>query len=123
LGDGTRLHAADIRIPGQPVAFGYIQVPGRTVDPVTDVEITEVRDEEGMPVRARARIEPGRLDLTIEPLAYGPLLLVAPDGRTSRFPRAVARFIAKDGRAGTGWIEWNQPDPVGTGGQNRSIPG
>jgi hypothetical protein len=115
LDDGTRVHAADIRIPGQPVAFGYVQGPGRSIDVVTDLEITEVPDEEGMPRRAQARIEPGGLELSIEPLAYGPLLLVAPDGRTSRFPRAAARFLARDGRVGTGWIEWNQPDPVGTG--------
>ena len=114
LDDGTRVHAADIRIPGQPVAFGYLQVPGR-VDPVSSLEVTEVLGDEGMPVTARALIEPGHLDLLIQPLAYGPLLLVAPDGRTSRFPRAVARFAAEDGRLGTGWIEWNQPDPPGTG--------
>ncbi|MGH9078707.1 MAG: DUF7065 domain-containing protein [Acidimicrobiales bacterium] len=115
LDDGTRVHAADIRIPGQPVAFGYVQVPGRSVDPVSELQITEVGGEEGMPVTARALIEPGSLDLHIQPLAYGPLLLVGPDGRVSRFPRAAARFVAADGLKGTGWIEWNQPEPPGTG--------
>jgi hypothetical protein len=115
LDDGTRVHAADIRIPGQPVAFGYVQVPGASVEPVTGLAVTEVRGEEGMPVTARALLEPGRLDLLIQPLAYGPLLLVAPDGRVSRFPRAVASFAAEDGRTGTGWIEWNQPDTLRTG--------
>lgn len=114
LDDGTRVHAADIRIPGQPVAFGYVQAPGR-VDPVTALEVTEVLGDEGMPMTARALVEPGHLDLLIQPLAYGPLLLVAPDGRMSRFPRAVARFAAEDGRVGTGWIEWNQPDASRTG--------
>ena len=28
LDDGTRVHLADIRMPGFPVAFGYIQPPG-----------------------------------------------------------------------------------------------
>ncbi len=110
LDDGTRLHAADIRIPGQPVAFGYVQGPDGTVRPVSDLEMTEVLGEEGMPTTARALIEPGGFDLTVQPLAFGPLVLVAPDGRTSRFPRALARFTAGDGRTGTGWIEWNQPD-------------
>ena len=43
-------------------------------------------------------------------MAFGPLLLTAPDGRISRFPRAAARFDAADGRSGLGWIEWNQPE-------------
>lgn len=115
LDDGTRVHAADIRIPGAPVAFGYQQAPGHGVEPVRGLEVTEVVGDEGLPDTARAIVEPGPLDLLIQPLAYGPLLLVAPDGRTSRFPRAVARFRAEDGRVGTGWIEWNQPDPGATG--------
>ena len=32
LDDGTRVHLADIRMPGMPVFFGYIQTPG-TVNP------------------------------------------------------------------------------------------
>jgi hypothetical protein len=56
-------------------------------------------------------VSPTGLALTIEPVAFGPLILTAPDGRTSRFPRAAARFVADDGRQGMGWIEWNQPDP------------
>jgi hypothetical protein len=40
------------------------------------------------------------------------VILVAPDGRTSRFPRAMARFVGADGRSGHGWIEWNQPQAV-----------
>lgn len=115
LDDGTRIHAADIRIPGSPVAFGYVQAPGAGVVPVSELEVTEVLGDEGMPLSARAQIEPGGLDLLIQPLAFGPLLLESPDGRTSRFPRAAARFRAEDGRAGDGWIEWNQPDPSPTG--------
>jgi valyl-tRNA synthetase len=32
-----------------------------------------------------------------------------PDGRQSRFPRALSRFTEADGRKGVGWIEFNQP--------------
>lgn len=110
LDDGTRVHAADIRIPGHPVAFGYLQHPDGEVHPVVEVEVTEVLGDEGLPSTGSIRIEPGGLELVIQPLAFGPLLLVAPDGRTTRFPRALARFTCRDGRAGTGWIEWNQPD-------------
>ena len=109
LDDGTRVHLADIRIPGQPVAFGYLQPPGAPVESVTSLEVTEELGDEGLPVVGRAQIEPGPLDLRIEPLAFGPILLTSPDGRISRFPRAAARFTATDGRSGLGWIEWNQP--------------
>jgi hypothetical protein len=128
LDDGTRVHLADIRIPNHPMAFGYLQsppaptppaplhAPGPTgppedpVRPVTSLEVTEELGVEGLPVTATARVEPDGLDLRIEPVAFGPVMLVAPDGRVSRFPRAVARFVAADGRAGLGWIEWNQPE-------------
>ena len=46
------------------------------------------------------------------PVAFGPVLLCDDDGRTSRFPRAMVRCTADDGRTGSGWIEWNQPGPA-----------
>ncbi len=110
LDDGTRVHVADIRIPGHPVAFGYLQPPGGGVQTVTSLEVTEELGPEGIPLRARAVVGPGRLELRIEPVAFGPMVLTAPDGRVSRFPRGLARFAADDGRSGLGWIEWNQPD-------------
>ncbi|MGA8723782.1 MAG: hypothetical protein WB565_01955 [Acidimicrobiales bacterium] len=110
LDDGTRLHLADIRIPGQPVGFGYVQSPGDGVQPVSAATVHEELGAWGMPTGARARIEPAGVEVTIVPIAFGPLLLVAPDDRTSRFPRAFARFVTDDGRTGTGWIEWNQPE-------------
>ena len=110
LDDGTRVHVADIRIPGRPLAFGYLQPPGGPVESVTSLEITEELGEEGLPDAGRALVEPGGLDLRIEPLAFGPVVLTSPDGRVSRFARALARFKAADGRSGLGWIEWNQPE-------------
>lgn len=115
LDDGTRVHFADIRMPDFPIAFGYLQPPGGSVIPVESLRVAEVAGRDGLPERATAVIDPGGLELDIEPIAFGPLLLVAPDGRTSRFPRAAARFVARDGRTGTGWIEWNQPDTPDAG--------
>ena len=60
---------------------------------------------------SRATIATGpdpELELTLEPLAYGPVLLVAPDGRVSHFVRAMCRIEAADGRRGLGWVEWNR---------------
>jgi hypothetical protein len=103
------VHGADIRIPGHPLALGYVQE--RAGDPVTvtGLEVTETTDADGFPTTGRARIEPGGIDLTIDPVAFGPLVLTATDGRVSRFPRAQVRLTASDGRRGSGWVEWNQP--------------
>lgn len=115
LDDGTRLHFAGIRMPGGPVAFGYLQAPGRPDQKVEAVVMHEDLGDEQLPIRVTARVDPGALEIEIRPIAFAPLLLVAPDGRTSRFPRAAARFATRDGRKGTGWIEWNQPDASSRG--------
>ncbi len=111
LSDGTRVHAVDARIPGLDLAFGYVQDPSGSLAVVTSADISEQLGPEGFPIRGRAILNGGLLDLDIEPLGFGPLLLTSPDGRTSRFPRAMARFTERSGRTGLGWIEWNQPQP------------
>jgi hypothetical protein len=113
LDDGTRVHFTDVRAPGGRMSFGYVQPGDGLVHPVERLDVTEDLGVEGLPTVGRAVVEPGGLELDIEPVAFGPLLLDSSDGRTSRFPRAVARFVARDGRSGTGWIEWNQPDQAG----------
>jgi hypothetical protein len=145
LDDGTRVHLADIRMPGFPVAFGYVQTPvgqsPASQSPVGDVHtigtlsVTEDLGSEGMPTSARIELTYGEsaagagpvgpvgpvgavdavgtvgaLAIDVTPLAFGPVLLRNDDGRTSRFPRALVRYAAEDGRVGLGWIEWNQPE-------------
>jgi hypothetical protein len=110
LDDGTRLHFADIRMPGQSIAFGYLQAPDGAVGSVETVAMEEELGHSFLPLSGHARIEPQGLAVEIRPIAFGPLLLVAPDGRATRFPRAAARFVTDDGRSGVGWIEWNQPE-------------
>jgi len=107
LDDGTRFHCADIRVPDLRMAFGYTQPP--TV-PVTTVDVAEELGPQGFPRRATARYEPSGLELSIEPIGFGPLLLEGPGGQISRFPRAMARVESADGRRGLAWIEWNQPE-------------
>jgi hypothetical protein len=115
LDDGTRIHLADIRmIPGVPVFFGYIQTPGQ-VHPVTALTVSEDLAELGFPTKARIEIAAAPahdLVIDVNPVAFGPVLLRNDDGRTSRFPRAMVRCRTADGRTGSGWIEWNQPEPA-----------
>lgn len=110
LEDGTRFHAVAPRtLDGQevPWAAGYVQPPGAPLELIHTSSAREELDPEGLPTRGR--IEVGELTLDVEPIAFAPVLLVDPEGRVSRFPRAMARYRAPDGRTGLGWIEWNQP--------------
>lgn len=109
LNDGTRVHAVDARIPGLNVAFGYLQDRTGTLVALTSAKVTEHLGPEGLPTQVRSILEDGLLELAIEPLAFGPLVLVSPEGQVARFPRAMARFSEPGGRTGLGWIEWNQP--------------
>ncbi len=115
LDDGTRIHGADIRFADARLPLGYVQQRAGGVVTIEALEVTEELGAEGMPTSARIRIEPGGLQLAVVPEAYAPLVLTATDGRVSRFPRGQVRFEATDGRKGSGWIEWNQPEPVGPG--------
>ncbi len=47
--------------------------------------------------------------VTATPRLMAPILLEAPDGRSSRLHRALCHFAAPDGRTGYGWTEWNRP--------------
>ena len=114
LDDGTRVHASDIRHPDQRFGFGYLQPPDGPVIPAAwpdprdgTVLAQEELGPEGFPLTASLSI--AGLELTIEPIAFAPVLLVGPEGQLSRFPRALCRFTAADGRSGYGWTEWNQP--------------
>jgi hypothetical protein len=120
LDDGTRIHLADIRIPGMPVFFGYIQTPNDPTTPaalpLTALSVSETLGEHGFPSSARIEVAAAPvhapLALDITPLAFGPVLLRDDEsGRISRFPRAMVGCRTDDGRTGAGWIEWNQPDP------------
>jgi Ser/Thr protein kinase RdoA (MazF antagonist) len=105
LDDGTRFHAVEFRLPDAPrLGVGYVQTDGIA-------ELDRVAAEETVGEGAlieSARIELGAdLALAVEPLAFGPLKLVSPDGRETSFPRAMCRVTADDGRQGVAWVEWN----------------
>jgi len=104
LDDGTRFHGSDIRVPNVDIGFGY-QQPG---DATNDVHADEQLGEHGFPTAASIAI--ADLGLTLEPVAFAPALLTFED-KVDRFPRALCRTTAADGRTGWAWTEWNQPQP------------
>jgi len=108
LDDGTRWHTAGGFFPEQPWGVAY-ELPGGSTEFIESdsIEIEQVSGREGLVERARLRF--GALDLEVEPQAWSPVLLTHPDGREDRFPRALSRVTASDGRKGHCWIEFNQP--------------
>lgn len=110
LDDGTRFHAVGGIDPTNNLGVSYVLPPGSTqFAEAFGVDIDHVGGREGLVESAQLRF--GDLALGVEPVAWSPVLLVSPDGRVGRFPRALARFEAEDGRRGVGWIEFNQPPP------------
>jgi len=107
LEDGTRFHTASGTLGETDWAAGYLGEPEGPLVDVTAAKAVAKLGDEGIPTSAHLSIPP--LDLQVEPVAWSPVLLVHPDGRETRFPRALVRFTEADGRTGVGWIEFNQP--------------
>lgn len=109
LVDGTRFHGVGGLLPGDDWGVAYRLDPGATQFAEGDRVALEV-DEGRERLPESTHLGYCELDLRVTPLAFSPVGLHHPDdGRLARFPRALARFDAADGRTGGGWIEWNQP--------------
>lgn len=115
MDDGERFQVSERRVPGEPVGSGYRRRrPDRARviglhDPHVAVEASAELAAHGFPRAGRIRAQGVDLDLAVSPLALAPALLVGPDGRQSRLPRALCRFSDGAGTRGLGWTEWNQP--------------
>ena len=108
LTDGTRWHSAGAFVPDNDWGVAYRLDPDSSQFVESDsVNVKSDLGREGL--ANSAEVSCVDLDLTFEPLAFSPVLLVHPDGRQARFPRALAKVVTADGRAGGAWIEWNQP--------------
>ncbi len=104
LDDGTRTHTVTVaEMPG--LAVGYVQRDGEVTELSNGTTSFEA-GENGL--ITKATVVSGDLVTEIEPLAFGALRLVAPDGRVTHFPRAMCRVRTGDGRGGVGWIEFNR---------------
>jgi len=110
--DGTSMHAARSIIPNLELfATGYTISPDGEFREAQADEIVVadvVVDDETLPISSRQRI--GDVEFTSTPVGHAPVLLIAPDGRVARFPRAMCRYETADGRKGTGWTEYNWPE-------------
>jgi Phosphotransferase enzyme family len=108
LDDGTRFHGVEFRLPDTPpIGVGYLQPPDGGVVELDRVTASEEVAPDGLIATAQLGLGDG-VTLAVSPVAFGPLRLVAPDGRVSEFPRALCRVQAEDGRTGVAWFEWNR---------------
>ncbi len=104
LDDGTHTHT--VTVPEMPgLAVGYIQ-RGDDLTELQTATTAETIADNGL--IASATITSEDLTTEIEPVAFGALRLVAPDGRVTHFPRAMCTVSVPDGRTGVGWIEFNR---------------
>ena len=108
LDDGTRFHGTRVEIDGTPLyGTGYLIEPRGPLVPTGTVAHSEQLGPHGFPTTASWQV--ADLEMTLEPVAFSPVLLAADDGRVARFPRAWCRVTTADGRTGHSWTEWNQP--------------
>ena len=110
LDDGTAFHATKVLTDSFDFEPGYVSIDGELT---TSTQFKpgfywdEAAGGYGFPSVTDMPLHD--LDLTTTPLLLAPIRLDAPDGRVGRFPRALCRFDAADGRSGYGWTEWNRP--------------
>jgi hypothetical protein len=111
LDDGTWWHSARSIVPKVDIfQTGYVVTPDMTLTPVEKVQVAYELDDEQLPLKGELGV--GDLAMTWTAEMHAPVLLVSPDEKQSRFPRAVCRFETPDGRSGRGWIEFNFPEGV-----------
>ncbi|HUA41305.1 MAG TPA: hypothetical protein VMA32_07065 [Streptosporangiaceae bacterium] len=107
LADGTAFHGMQANI-GFAIGWPSFAVPpGGEVSHLTGFCAQTDFGPDDFPQQSRLRL-PGA-PMTAVPVAFAPVAMTSPDGRLSRFPRALCEFTADDGRTGYGWTEWNQP--------------
>ncbi|HYI62407.1 MAG TPA: hypothetical protein VEW93_11460 [Acidimicrobiales bacterium] len=118
LDDGSRTHATHVTLGDEDLyATGYVQAPDGLPRPVDGVRRGQDLGPTGLPTAGWVHLggqdggAGAPVELAVAPVAFAPVLLTAPDGREARFPRALCRYTAADGRTGVGWTEWNQPPP------------
>jgi hypothetical protein len=110
LADGTRFHGTALRHGGQVVPYyaGYVQAPGEpSLAPARHTAAEAELGRAGFPRAATVTVDDLALD--VHPVAFAPVPLAGPDGRTSRLCRALCRVLEPaTGRSGVGWTEWHQ---------------
>jgi hypothetical protein len=111
LDDGTWWHCARSALPkAELFQTGYVVSPDGELREATTIGLDYELDGEQLPTSATITV--GELELRLTPELHAPVLLVSPEGKESRFPRAMVVASTPDGRVGHGWLEFNFPEGV-----------
>lgn len=114
--DGRAFHLLNTVFPGGgSYSTGYTVAEVGAAGPwveVTTGSVETTLDADLQPTAAALTCGTERArDLVISAtaVAHAPVLLVADDGRESRFARTMMRYVDADGVEGSGWLECNWP--------------
>lgn len=121
LEDGTAFHCmrANVDFPMPWPSFAV--PPGGEIEHRDGFGAATAFGSDGLPESSRMVIQ--GMPMTARPLAFAPVAVTSPDGAEARFPRALCRFDADDGRTGYGWTEWHQPPGWSEHGWSRLAEG
>jgi hypothetical protein len=107
LEDGTHVHGTTPRPDGIDWRAGYVQAPGAAPIEVQRLDVrADEPDDEGLFGAVEVQVDD--LGLVLEPAAFAPVPLRGAGASYARFPRAMVRVAAHDGRTGVGWLERNE---------------
>ncbi|MCZ7529306.1 MAG: hypothetical protein M5U31_02530 [Acidimicrobiia bacterium] len=95
---------------GDSFVTGYLSDPRDETHVVEALRVESHTDAEGFPTAARYVVNHDT-EIDVEVLSLTATPVVADDGRTSRYLRALCRFLGDGtgGTGGTGWAEWLVP--------------
>ena len=91
-----------------PIGIGYTRRAGAPLVELQTVTAQQTLGADDLPVATTLTLQPGDIELAVDIKGHAPVLLTAPDGRVSQFPRAWVTVRTADGRTGIGWLEWNR---------------
>lgn len=108
LDDGSRAHVTQLIGPRPFPAYGYVDSADGRRSLVSQCRLSARPSQDGIPPH-RTALSLGPLDLGLTSTWPTAVPLNAPDGRAGTLFRSLCLVEIADGRAGSGWVEWNIP--------------
>lgn len=111
LDDGTRVHATQLIVRRPVPAHGYVDPADGSRIEIAECRLSAQPGANGTPPQ-RTGLSLGPLDLDLSSRWSANVLLHGPDGQAGTLFRSLCLAGTADGRAGSGWLEWNLPGTV-----------
>lgn len=111
LDDGTRAHVTQLIVRRPFPPDGYVDSADGNRAMVRECELSARPGPDGTPPRCTG-LSLGSLHLDLAPRWPTAVPLDGPDGQGGTLFRSLCAVETADGRAGSGWLEWNLPGTV-----------